>query len=81
MPTIDELRAANAGFEEQMQSWRQQRYANGENPLDWGAFRQHLLGSGAADPGEAAPDEFYRWDESLMGGEPDERANQATPPA
>jgi hypothetical protein len=80
MPTMDELHAANANFEEQMTAWRQQRFADGENPLDWTAFRQHLLSIGASDPGEAAPDEFYRWDESLMGGEPGEQANQATPP-
>ena len=80
MPTMDELHAANANFEEQMTTWRQQRYADGENPLDWTAFRQHLRSIGATDPGEAAPDEFYRWDEFLMGGEPGEQANRATPP-
>ena len=32
MPTMDELHAANANFEEQMTAWRQQRYADGENP-------------------------------------------------
>ena len=80
MSTLDELRATNTNIDEQMQTWRQQRYADGENPLDWTPFRQHLLSIGAPDPGETAPDEFYRWDESLMGGTPSENAGQATPP-
>ena len=45
MPTMDELQATNANFEEQMTTWRQQRYADGENPLDWTAFREHLRSS------------------------------------
>ncbi len=71
MARLEELRRANAQIEEQMEQWKKQRYANGENPLDWAAFREHLLAIGAPDPGESAPDEFYRWDESLIGGTPD----------
>jgi hypothetical protein len=69
MATLDELRAANEGFEEQMHDWRRQRYANGENPMDWVAFRKHLEELGAPDPGEAAPDEFHRWDDQMHGGQ------------
>jgi hypothetical protein len=79
MPTMDEIRSANASIDEQMHTWRQQRYANGENPLDWTAFRDHLRSIGAVDPGETAPDEFYRWDESLIGGQPGEQPDRAHP--
>ncbi len=70
MPTLDELRQDNPYFEQQMMEWKRQRYANGENPLDWADFRAHLQAIGAPDPGDTAPDEFYRWDESLAGGTP-----------
>lgn len=68
MATIEDLRGANANIEEQMTQWKQQRFANGEDPMDWTAFRQHLQAIGAPDPGESAPDEFLRWDESYAGG-------------
>jgi hypothetical protein len=70
MPNISDLRQHNAHIQEQMVEWKQQRFANGENPIDWVAFRNHLEQLGAPDPGEHAPDEFYRWDESLVGGTP-----------
>ncbi len=70
MATLAELRESNANIEQQMNEWRQQRYANGENPLDWAAFRAHVQAIGGADPGETAPDEFYRW-ENMAGGTPD----------
>ena len=71
MPTLQELRANNEAIEQQMQEWRQQRFANGENPMDWVAFRTHVQQLGAQDPGELAPDEFYRWGEEMHGGPPD----------
>jgi hypothetical protein len=74
MPTLDELRQRNDQIETQLREWKQQRFANGENPMDWAAFRKHLEGLGAPDPGESSPDEFLRWDESMVGGTPDESA-------
>ena len=74
MPTLDALREHNAQIETQLREWKQQRFANGENPMDWAAFRTHLEAVGAPDPGEHPPDEFFRWDESLVGGTPDESA-------
>lgn len=71
MPTLEELRARNEAFEQQMHDWRRQRYANGENPMDWVAFRKHLEELGAPDPGEMAPDEFHRWGDEMAGGQPD----------
>ena len=70
MATLNELQEANANIEEQMNDWRQQRYANGENPLDWAAFRAHVQAIGGPDPGETGPDEFYRW-QNMAGGSPD----------
>jgi hypothetical protein len=74
MPTLDELRQTNDQIATQLREWKKQRFANGENPMDWTAFRAHLEGLGAPDPGERPPDEFFRWDESLTGGTPDESA-------
>ena len=82
MATMAELRQANEGIEAQMREWKQQRFANGENPMDWVAFRQHVQQLGAADPGETAPDEFYRWNDDMAGGQPDATSEtQGTNPA
>jgi hypothetical protein len=70
MATLAELRESNAKIEQQMTEWKQQRYADGENPLDWVAFREYVRTTGAPDPGDTAPEEFYRWDESILGGHP-----------
>jgi hypothetical protein len=74
MATLAELRDANAQIDEQMTEWKRQRFADGENPLDWVAFKQHLAAIGAPDPGDSPPEEFYRWDESMAGGQPSEAA-------
>ena len=79
MATLEELRAGNEAIEEQMQEWKRQRFAAGENPMDWVAFRQHVQQLGAADPGELAPDEFYRWGEEMAGGQPDVTAAGSNP--
>lgn len=71
MATLADLRQANANIEQQMTAWKQHRFANGENPMDWVAFRAHVQGIGAPDPGDDIPEEFYRWDESLVGGQVD----------
>ena len=70
MATLAELRETNANIEQLMNEWRQQRYANGENPLDWAAFRAHVQAAGGPDPGDPAPDEFYRW-QNMAGGTPE----------
>lgn len=81
MAIMAELRSANEGIEDQMREWKQQRYASGENPMDWLAFRRHLLDAGAPDPGEVAPDEFYRWGEEMAGGQPVENSPATGQPA
>lgn len=50
--------AANPNLYRQMLDWQAARVANGEDPYNWWAFRQHLRGLGAPDPGDYPPDEF-----------------------
>ena len=39
------------------EEWRNARSANGEDPSDWQAFRDHLSAIGAPDPG-GPPDDW-----------------------
>jgi hypothetical protein len=56
--TLADLEADNANIKQQLEEWRAQRVAKGEDPNDYAAFRQHLLDLGAPDPGEEAPADF-----------------------
>src|SRR5262245_13190519 len=58
MATFDEMAADNPNIRSQYDDWRDQRAANGEDPVDWGAFQQHLQAIGAPDPGGRPPDDF-----------------------
>jgi hypothetical protein len=58
MATLADLEADNPTIRQQYEDWRKLREANGEDPTDYEAFRQHLLALGAPDPGEAAPEDF-----------------------
>ena len=58
MATLAELEAENTNIKQQLDEWRTQRAASGEDPNDYAAFRQHLLDLGAPDPGEDAPEDF-----------------------
>jgi hypothetical protein len=55
---LQELVAANPNFVRQMWDWKAKRIARLENPYDWAAFRTHLTGIGAPDPGPVPPKEF-----------------------
>lgn len=55
---MEELMRNNPNFMDQMNEWQQKRSERGEDPLDWGAFRDHLIRIGAPDPGSLRPDEF-----------------------
>lgn len=48
----------NANFADQLEEWQRVRSEKGEDPQDWGEFREHLLRIGAPDPGFLRPDEF-----------------------
>ena len=43
---------AHPELEETLRQWRRDRQANGQNPNDGNAFRQHLIASGMPDPGQ-----------------------------
>ena len=58
MPTFADLATDNPNLRQQYDEWREARAANSEDPLDWGAFRQHVTAIGAPDPGSRPPDDF-----------------------
>ena len=58
MATFQELSADNPNLRQQYDEWRQLRSQNGEDPTDYAAFRQHVIGIGAPDPGEQEIDDF-----------------------
>jgi len=53
MATFADMAADNPNLRAQYDEWREARSANGEDPVDWGAFRDHLLALGAPDPAVA----------------------------
>ncbi len=58
MPNFQDLAADNPNIRQQYDEWRGLRSQNGEDSTDYEAFRQHLLGMGAPDPGEQEIDDF-----------------------
>ena len=58
MATLADLAAENSNIQQQLDEWRNARSANGEDPTDWEAFRQHLLAIGAPDPGVDPPEDL-----------------------
>ena len=58
MPTFQDLSTDNPNLRQQYDEWRALRSQNGEDPTDYQAFRQHVIGMGAPDPGEQEIDDF-----------------------
>ena len=58
MATFADLAADNPNVRTQYDEWREARAANNEDPLDWGAFREHVMAIGAPDPSMRPPDDF-----------------------
>jgi hypothetical protein len=58
MATFQDLAQDNPSIREQYDEWREQRAQNGEDPTDYGAFRQHVIALGAPDPGEQEIEDF-----------------------
>jgi len=58
MATLADLAEENPNLEQQVRDWQEARRANGEDPNDWEAFREHLTAIGAPDPGDDEPDDF-----------------------
>jgi hypothetical protein len=50
-PRLAQLVAANPNILDQLVTWQAQRHQNGEDPLDYPAFRQFQTAIGAPDPG------------------------------
>jgi hypothetical protein len=59
MPTLEDLAEENPNITQQAAEWRAARAANGEDPDDWHAFREHLQAIGAPDPGDDEADDFH----------------------
>ena len=55
---LEMMRQVNPNIISQMATWKALRSARGEDPKDWAAFRAHVIGILAPDPGPAAPPEF-----------------------
>ena len=58
MATFQDMEHSNPSIRAQYDEWREMRSNMGEDPTDWDAFRQHLTGIAAPDPGEVPPDDF-----------------------
>lgn len=58
MSTFATLTESNPNIRGQYDEWRNLRSQRGEDPLDWGAFRGHVMAIGAPDPGAQPPDDF-----------------------
>jgi len=58
MARFQELAADNPNIRAQYDEWRGLRTQNGEDSTDYQAFRKHLIGVGAPDPGEQEIDDF-----------------------
>lgn len=56
MATLADLAGDNPNIQTQLNEWRSARAANGEDPADWSAFRDHLMAIGAPDPGDQPDD-------------------------
>ena len=69
MATFAELMEANPNIRSQYDEWREIRGQGAEDPLDWGAFRGHLMAIGAPDPGPRPPDDFVGEDFKLANPE------------
>jgi len=55
---LSDLATANPNIVQQVQDWQAQRRASGQDQFDWAAFRKHVQGIGAPDPGEPEPEDF-----------------------
>lgn len=58
MTRLTDLERMNPNIRSQWSAWRQQRLTSNEDANDYGAFRKHLQGMGAPDPGE---EPFEEW--------------------
>lgn len=62
MATLQDLEAENPNITQQYQEWTALRSERGEDPTDYEAFRQHIIGIGGPDPGPDEIDNFVTSD-------------------
>jgi hypothetical protein len=58
MATFAEMQQSNANIRSEYDIWRSLREQKGEDPVDWDAFRAHLVAIGHPDPGDIPPDDW-----------------------
>jgi len=58
MARIADMEQDNANVRDQHREWQEQRRGNNQDANDWNAFREHLKGIGAPDPGEDEAEDF-----------------------
>jgi hypothetical protein len=56
--TFQDMLQTNPDIRNQYDWWRGARSEKGENPIDWDAFRQHIVAIGQPDPGNRPPDDW-----------------------
>lgn len=82
---MDWLAEENPNIGEHLRDWQHEAKQNGDDPLNWQAFREHELAIGAPDVGEEAPEEFSQFDWTTYGPsaepEPEAPAPAAEPAA
>ena len=58
MATFADMQQNDPDIRTEYDVWRPLREQNGEDPIDWDAFRTHLIGIGHNDPGNIPPDDW-----------------------
>lgn len=58
MATFVEMQHSDPDIRAEYDLWRGLREERGENPVDWDAFRAHLIAIGHNDPGDVPPDDW-----------------------
>ena len=65
MARLRDMEGDNANIMQQHREWQEQRRSSNQDVNDWSAFRDHLKGIGAPDPGEEEAEDF-KMEESTM---------------
>ena len=58
MATFEDMHQTDPNLRFEYDVWRPLREQNGEDPIDWDAFRTHVTAIGHSDPGPVPPDDW-----------------------
>ncbi len=58
MATFADMMQTDPQIRYEYDVWRPLREQKGEDPVDWDAFRKHLVAIGHSDPGDVPPDDW-----------------------